>query len=243
MRYIDTAELLAKRANWGTSSDLWKSRALKKDFREFFFGKCWYTETDLTGSDVHIDHFRPKGRIDPYQHFTYNVPLKDTGYDWLRDDPKNYRACCVFANRRTGAGGKGCYFPLQPGSPLLTRYGRAAEKPLLLDPCNRDDVRIISFFGADVICASARAEDEERVDATKVIYNLIDPFIADGRSRVWEDVSKTIAEYEVREITLAACVRRLSDAVSPKAPYSACAIACVNSLASDRIKRELDLVL
>lgn len=243
MRYIDTAELLAKRASWGTSSDLWKSRALKKDFREFFFGKCWYTETDLTGSDVHIDHFRPKGRIDPYQHFTYNVPLKDTGYHWLRNDPKNYRACCAFANRKTGAGGKGCYFPLRKGSPLLTENGTEDEKPLLLDPCNQDDVRIISFFGRDIVCISEQPEDVERVDATKSIYNLIDPFITDRRSRVWEDVSKTIAEYSANEITLAVCIRRLSDAVSPRAPYSACAIACVNSLASDEIKQKLDLVL
>ena len=243
MRYIDTTNLLLKRTSWGAGQDLWKNRVLKKDFRELFFGKCWYTETDLAGSDVHIDHFRPKGKIVPYQHFTYNVPLKDTGYHWLRNDVKNYRACCAFANRKTGMGGKGSYFPLQPGSPLLTENGDEDEKPLLLDPCNQDDVRIISFCGRNVICASSQPEDEARVEASKVIYNLIDPFITDRRSRVWEDVSKTIAEYNAGEITLGACVRRLSDAVSPSAPYSACAIACVNSLGPDEVKHELNLAL
>lgn len=243
MRYIDTTDLLVKRANWGNRQELWKNATLKRDFKAFFHGKCWYTEVDLAGSDVHIDHFRPKGKIVPYQHFTYNTPIENTGYHWLCNDVKNYRACCAFANRKTGSGGKGCFFPLQPGSPMLTPGGNEDEKPLLLDPCNQDDVKIISFCGKDVICASTQAGDSDRVMATKTIYNLIDPFIADRRSKVWEDVSKTIAEYEAQEITEAVCVRRLSDAISPQAPYSACAIACVNSLAPDQIKNQLDLSL
>ena len=243
MRYIDTTALLARRAAWGNRQELWRNPTLNRDFKAFFHGKCWYSEADLAGQDAHIDHFRPKAQIVPYEHYDFNVPLKDVGYYWLKNDVTNYRACCVFSNRITRDGGKGNFFPLQPGSPRLTPNGNEAEKPLLLDPCNQSDVKLISFCGKDIICASARSGDDSRVEASKVIYNLIDPFITDRRSKVWEDVSKTIAEYEAQEISLTACVRRLSSAVSRETPYSACAIACVNSLAPDDIKAQLDLRL
>ena len=243
MRYIDTSALLARRDAWGNSQELWRNPALNSDFKDFFHGKCWYSEADLAGQDAHIDHFRPKAKIVPYEYYEFNVSLKDVGYHWLKNDVTNYRACCVFSNRRTGDGGKGNFFPLQSGSPRLTPNGNEVERPLLLDPCNQSDVSIISFCGKDVICASTQAGDDDRVEASKVIYNLIDPIITDRRSRVWEDVSKTIAEYDAHEISLAACVRRLSSAVSRETPYSACAIACVNSLAPDEIKTQLDLRL
>ena len=55
MRYIDLETLLAKRGNWGNSAELWKNELLKKDFRDYFNNKCWYTEVLLIGQDAHID--------------------------------------------------------------------------------------------------------------------------------------------------------------------------------------------
>lgn len=243
MRYIDTTELLEKRPSWGNSQELWTNAVLKKDFKEFFYGKCWYSEADIAMSDAHIDHFRPKKKVIPYRQYDYNYEIRDVGYYWLKNEVTNYRACSTFSNRITGQGGKGNYFPLQTGSPHMTPNGDEEELPLLLDPCNEDDVKLISFFGKDVLCASDQDSDFHRVEASKTIYNLIDPLVADRRSRVWEDVFKTIEEYEEHEITLASCVRRLSRAVSRETPYSACAIACVNSLAPDEIKAQLDLRL
>lgn len=83
MRYVDTTELLLKRDQWGNGAELWKDDRLKKDFKECFCGKCWYSEVLLIGQDVHIDHFRPKGEVKAYGQFSFNEPLRATGYAWL----------------------------------------------------------------------------------------------------------------------------------------------------------------
>ena len=112
MRYIKIEDLLVIRSRWGQGNELWKNSVLKKDFRDFFYNKCWYTEVLLVGQDVHIDHFRPKAAVKPFENFKYNHLIQDKGYYWLANDPSNYRACCIYANRKTGGGGKGNYFPL-----------------------------------------------------------------------------------------------------------------------------------
>lgn len=243
MRYIHLEELLAKRENWGHGSELWKSSSLKKDFREFFYNKCWYTEVCLTGQDVHIDHFRPKAAIKPFQEFKYCERLKDCGYFWLANVPNNYRACCVYANRKTGNGGKGNYFPLDNESSYFSENDENNEVPLLIDPCVSDDVKLLSFLGNRVVSSSDDELQKKRVEISKSIYNLDDPYIKSDRGRVWENVEKVLAEYTSGDISKKSCVRQLKDAISPRAPFSACAIACVNSLAPDEIKNELDLRL
>ena len=70
MRYIKIEDLLENRNRWGQGNELWKNSVLKKDFRDFFHNKCWYTEVPLVGQDVHIDHFRPKAEIKPFENFT-----------------------------------------------------------------------------------------------------------------------------------------------------------------------------
>lgn len=63
MRYIDTTALLAKQSSWGKPAELWRDPALRKDFKDFFHKKCWYSEARIAMSDVHIDHFRPKAKV------------------------------------------------------------------------------------------------------------------------------------------------------------------------------------
>lgn len=72
MRYIKIEDLLVFRSRWGQGDTLWKNSVLKKDFRDFFHNKCWYTEVPLVGQDVHIDHFRPKAAVKPFENFFVN---------------------------------------------------------------------------------------------------------------------------------------------------------------------------
>jgi len=243
MRYIDLNELLKSRREWGNQKDLWKNRKLKSDFRDFFHNKCWYSEVKLVGQDAPIDHFRPKSAVLRYKDYPYNEPLCHSGYSWLSSDPSNYRICCIYANRVTGEGGKGCYFPLSDDSERLTEGGTEQEIPLLLDPCNREDVQLISFMGNRVIATSPDPYCEKRIEASASIYNLNHKYIAPERTKVWVNVEKTLAEYFNGEIARTTCIRILKDSVDKNAPFSACAIACVNSLAPGDIKAELDLVL
>lgn len=83
MRYIKIEDLLVFRSRWGQGDTLWKNSVLKKDFRDFFHNKCWYTEVPLVGQDVHIDHFRPKAEVKPFENFKYNHLIQDKGYYWL----------------------------------------------------------------------------------------------------------------------------------------------------------------
>lgn len=243
MRYIDTTALLAKQTNWGSPTDLWTDPQLRKDFKDFFHKKCWYSEAWVGMSDIHIDHFRPKAKVIQYENFDFNTPLANSGYYWLRNDITNYRASCAFCNRKTGDGGKGNFFPLQPGSPRLTPNGNETEQPLLLDPCNQQDVRIISFLVKDVICASIQPGDNDRVKASTVIYNLNHPDIVDKRAKVWEAVAQAIASYNAGNMNQTECLRQLNLYTARDAECSACAIACVNSLAPDEIKALLNLQL
>lgn len=247
MRFIDLDALLQKRDRWGQADELWTNATLKQDFRNWFYNKCWYTESTLAGHDAIIDHFRPKAAVKCFEKYEYNKPLEKCGYFWLKNDPRNYRVSCTYANRVTGTGeiqgGKGTYFPLCPDSPRLTENGIEKEKPLLLDPCNHDDVYLLSFMGCKAVPASVDGLEKQRADASIKIYNLKNPYIEAERAKVWNEVEQTLCEYNVGEISRTACIRRLEEATSRKAPYSACAIACINALAPDELKADLDLIL
>ena len=243
MRVIDLEELLKKRDQWGDRQDLWKNKKLQTDFRECSNNKCWYTEIKLIGQDTPVDHWRPKAEIKPYKTYNFNKPLQAQGYHWLKREPSNYRLSCTYANRKTGEGGKGCFFPLADESEYLTELGDENEIPLLLDPCNVDDVRLITFIGNEVGAATTEEYGRRRVEVSADIYNLRDPYIKAERGKVWAEVDKTLEEYNSGEITKNACLRRLKIYTSRDSQFSACAIACINSLATEEIIAELDLVL
>ena len=243
MRFIDLEKLLRKRSRWGHRKELWKNEKLRQDFRDFYYNKCWYTEVKLLGQDAPIDHFRPKAEIKKFENYRYNLPLANCGYYWLSNDPSNYRLCCVYANRKTGEGGKGCFFPLSDRSPLMTEGGVEVEEPLLIDPCKREEVELISFMGNKVVSTSTNPFDITRVEVSKRIYNLEDTYIMAERSKVWVFVEKILAEYQSGDISRTSCLRQLKEATSREAQFSSCAISCINSMAPDEIKAELDLIL
>ena len=117
------------------------------------------------------------------------------------------------------------------------------EQPMLLDPCVAEDVKLLSFLGNLVVPATDDELGKERVKVSAAIYNLTNTDISNERGKIWRNIEKVLAEYDSGDISKSSCIRQLRDAVSPEAPFSACAIACVNSLAPDEIKSELDLML
>ncbi len=114
---------------------------------------------------------------------------------------------------------------------------------MLLDPCVAEDVKLLSFLGNLVVPATDDELGKERVKVSAAIYNLTNTDISNERGKIWRNIEKVLAEYDSGDISKSSCIRQLRDAVSPEAPFSACAIACVNSLAPDEIKSELDLML
>lgn len=246
MRYIDLDELIKKKqSGWGNPPDLWTDKVLKNDFREYFHSKCWYCECYLGGSDMPIDHFRPKNKVKKYKDFDYNDSIANVGYYWLRNEPRNYRGSCTYSNSLRGNGGKGCYFPLEKGSAHLpiNNTNTDIEKPVLLDPCVKDDVKLLSFLGATPVCTTKDTDDKKRVDASVALYNLNDTGITNGRIWLWKQVIKTIGYYEENKISRDACIDYLKEYTDRKQPFSSVAIAAVVSWDNEDIKGQLDLNL
>src|SRR5690606_39002482 len=126
-----------------TSSNVWRDfyNLLPEPLKR----KCWYCEAEEIRSDMPVDHFRPKNKVeDDKQH---------DGYWWLAFDWTNYRCACTFCNSRRvfdeTEGGKACRFPLEnPGERAFTptdhvKLGK--ERPNFLDPFNPDDEKLLWF--------------------------------------------------------------------------------------------------
>lgn len=116
--------------------------------------KCWYCETKRNRDSFAIDHFRPKNAVmifDPnnrtQQHATTN------GYWWLSYEWRNYRFSCNFCNSgcsTDGTQGKNDFFPLVDERARIKDEpscfeDHRNETPLLLDPTDENDVKLIVF--------------------------------------------------------------------------------------------------
>jgi hypothetical protein len=129
------------------NQDLWK--AVKHEMAKLFNYKCWYTEAPQQGTDVDVDHYRPKKRV---AELTSSSP-QHPGYWWLAFRLENFRYSCIVANRRRRdvetdkTGGKSDHFPLWDESERAWTGAAdvSNEQPLLLDPCKAADVALLTF--------------------------------------------------------------------------------------------------
>lgn len=211
--------------------------------------KCWYSEVLLPMGEVEVEHFRPKGRLNGE---------KFPGYWWLAFNWNNYRIASHLANTRrydrvnNSLRGKGGYFPLLAGirgafvpappanDPLCIR----CESPLLLDPVNANDVRLITFDqdglpGPNPFhCNTPTAIN--RVQRSIEFYSLDDGILCARRADVWKRVLEWSDEMEQlvtdgeasvlnerdqqRQETL---TNFIADAIDQAAEFSAVAIAAL----------------
>ncbi len=142
--------------------DLWNDNDV--ELKEIFFesnnivgSKCWFSESDSEGAELEIEHFRPKKKVNPLDYVKdvgiskqlweflgkiIDAQIKRVeGYYWLTYDWTNYKLSCKITNTR-----KGNYFPLLPSSKPATRYGEEVnEKPVLLNPCIKEEAELIIF--------------------------------------------------------------------------------------------------
>lgn len=131
----------------GKNEEHWK--AVKPVLASLFNYKCWYTEAPQQGTDVDIDHFRPKKRVQE----TLSTAIPHDGYWWLTFCLQNYRYSCIVANRRrtdveTGVtGGKAAHFPLCDESKRAKTpdCDLEEEQAVLLDPLKATDVQLLHF--------------------------------------------------------------------------------------------------
>ena len=211
--------------------------------------KCWYSEVLLPVGEAEVEHFRPKGRLSR-EHFA--------GYWWLAFDWCNYRIASHLTNTRRydklnkDLRGKGSYFPLAAGTrgaytphpPANDPLCVASERPLLLDPIEANDVRLLTFDQDGlpqpnpVWCQTQ--PPKERVQKSIEYYSLDDGVLSARRADVWrqmmswsEELETLLSAAEVAPLDVAGEYRRLelqnliADAIDQCAEFSAVAIAAL----------------
>jgi uncharacterized protein (TIGR02646 family) len=142
------------------------------------FEKCWYCECKQERSDLHVDHFRPKGRV--------TGEKGHEGYWWLAFEWENFRLACTFCNsvrddsELDESGGKGTKFPIFDPPPRMYRPHDPKDRPRLLDPIIRNDVEKLTFTG----------------------NGLPKPVTTDETSEDWKQVQETIEVFHLRETRL-----------------------------------------
>ena len=188
-------------------NELW--RELFNELSALGFNKCWYSEARDTMSDRDIDHFRPKKESKNLPH----IPRGDEeGYWFLAFDVDNFRFSSVYSNQRRkdkfdkdkATGGKGVFFPLFQDSHVAKSKNRCVdEEIMLLDPCDMDDVNLLTFdnTGAAIPNENALNEerDRERVETSVKLYNLDHSSLVELRAQIWDKCQRFIDE--IRKIT------------------------------------------
>lgn len=172
-------------------SHVW--RAFARYLSQMSYGKCWYSESLEPQSFFDVDHYRPKLAARRADDVT------EPGYTWLAFSWENFRLSAQRSNRLSTHEeteenvGKGDWFPLLQDSPTACWEDRCedTEQPVLLDPVNRADVRLIDVqddgrMGPSRLCiGSARL----RVERSIALYGLNLPRLTEARRRIMRDVN------------------------------------------------------
>lgn len=214
----------------------WRDDRIRNWLLKQFNDKCWYSEARDTGSPIHVDHFRPKGRVKEA-----DGSYRD-GYWWLAFEWTNYRICCHLLNSK-----KNDSFPIIEGD--CAKQGNALslkfEAPVLIDPTS-DSTRLISYERDEIACkavpaASIAALDRKRATDTIEIIGLNRP-PALGRKRAdfWDSCRMRITEYVnadgpqvFRLINQTAAKVRLREMIDYNAEFSSVAEACIRKNAPE----------
>lgn len=181
------------------SSNIWREfyRLLPEPLKR----KCWYCEAEEIRSDMPVDHFRPKNKVeDDKQH---------DGYWWLAFDWQNYRCACTFCNSRRvfddTEGGKACRFPLEnPDERAFTPADQNKlnnERPYFLDPFNPDDEKLLWFDndGLPLAKSSATVEQQTKVQNSIEIFHLHESRIVRARNIVRLEVERQVRKIKTND--------------------------------------------
>jgi hypothetical protein len=209
--------------------------------------KCWYSEAFVQESEGQVEHFRPKKQV-------WGTNPSHGGYWWDAFNYKNFRLAHPTVNKRTTdyvtkqLAGKGCYFPLQPGSQhAIQESEESNEIPLLLDPTVSSDCELICFdISSGIPIPKHNASEDPEIDwyhtrASKTIdYYHLDEGDWNGTrfdimAAVQQICMKLLKHKKSGNIKkYAKCIQRLSDYISPQAEFtSAAKQAMIEKLGKD----------
>ncbi|MDO6516106.1 hypothetical protein [Zobellia uliginosa] len=168
-----------------------KWNEIKRHFERIGNNKCWFTESYAAISDFYVEHFRPKKMVhlirNKHDYPEARITTDTAGYWWLSYEYSNLRLAGAKPNQK-----KGNYFPLLSTSriALNENFTISIEHPILLDPCRKEDVELLSFDGTIAIPSQ---NDTSNIDFTRaqisiLIYDLNSAKLKRARARVYEEM-------------------------------------------------------
>lgn len=224
------------------NSAIWSE--IKQELAKVFNFKCWYTESRQIGTDVDVDHYRPKNNV---AELSKNVP-PHYGYWWLAFELCNYRYSCIIANRQrrdvetNAIGGKADFFPVREESNRAWDENADIdlEQPMLLDPCKLSDVRLLTFKDDGEAMPRERVEEKpilfNKADISIRLYNLNHSDFVRERIKLRESLKKLIKAAKkyyqkletgdsVHEYAYEETIIRIRDTIDKKAEFSSFCLA------------------
>lgn len=224
---------------------LWRDDRIRGWLRDQFNNKCWYSEAYESVSAIHVDHYRPKGRVK--QELGDKNPCE--GYWWLAFNWTNYRISGQLLNVK-----KGDLFPIAEGIRANPDDPRSIllEAPVMIDPIT-DQARLISYEVDEDGCRAIPAsgiDEQERVRAETTIKFLglnIRDQLNTKRKMKWDKCLKHIAAFRsaqkthgaqvLKQVLQAAAKTELTSMIDYDEEFSSIAEACIEKHASESLKR------
>lgn len=202
-----------------TFSSAYRSNQIKDALRKYQNNKCCFSEAKFEGDDAHVEHFRPKGRVDEWPSGTSLSP----GYYWLAYAWSNLLLCKSTIN----CSYKRNYFPLETGTARnRSHLDNNIERPLLINPYIDEPREHIRFREDEPIALT------ERGRACIDLLHLRHPEFEEARrtrlrilKKFKNSVDKALEKgYSIDEPEIADVIDELKEAVQPRAPFSSMAI-------------------
>lgn len=117
----------------------YKINVVKETLNKKQYNKCCFSEAKFTGDYPHVEHFRPKARVDLYGTKTRIFP----GYYWLAYDWSNLFLCKPVIN----CSFKRNFFPLYNEEQRnRTHNDTNIEESMIIDPSAEDPREHIHFY-------------------------------------------------------------------------------------------------
>lgn len=226
----------------------------QKAMLELSHHKCWYSEAPIGSGDFEVDHFRPKNKAKEKANYrdpsSKSVVHKENGYWWLAYEYTNYRLAGGLINKirrdrlkeEEETKGKGDYFPLdlsETGKVAADEENVNCEIPILLDPCVKEDVCLLTYdSNGEPISAGLNEYEDNRVLQSIFYYHLDLEQLNKERLMVWKDCEKEILraktiideapDERAKRLALDQCLTNIVEYVKDSdRPYSCVVKACV----------------
>jgi hypothetical protein len=255
--WIDEADAITDELKEAPNSDarkiilekhdgFWRDNRIRDWLLKQFSNKCWYTEAEESVSAIHVDHFRPKGRI------TNPDKSKEEGYWWLTFDWNNYAIAGQLINVK-----KSDQFPLWESPRADIRWSTArldTEAIILIDP-KTNDTRLISYqLDDEDACIAVPAGGIEKIEYKRA-YDTIEILglnrlqrLNTKRWKKWQECMGEIANYQgaaseqfyhISRVLKSNAVNSLREKIKYEAEFSSIAEACIRKNAPEALKAEV----